>query len=91
MMIGFCRPSGVWHQFEDINFDSLPNQFVLKCTHDSGSVVICKDSSQFDFFDLDFNRLDIRNGHPNYSLSQFDKPSEFETMKQFASTLSQGI
>lgn len=158
---------GVWHQFEDINFDSLPNQFVLKCTHDSGSVVICKNSTQFDkrkarrrltralrrdyyllgrewpyknvprriicepyveslangdlpdykffcfdgtpkimyvatgrqlrsepyfdFFDMDFNRLDIRNGHPNSPLSKFDKPYEFETMKQFASILSQGI
>lgn len=40
---------GVWDKFEDINFDELPNEFVLKCTHDSGSVVICKDKSSFDF------------------------------------------
>jgi hypothetical protein len=33
---------GVWNSFDEINFDELPNQFVLKCTHDSGSVVICK-------------------------------------------------
>lgn len=39
---------GVWDKFEDINFDLLPNQFVLKCTHDFGSVVICKDKSKFD-------------------------------------------
>lgn len=38
---------GVWESFDDINFDSLPNQFVLKCTHDSGSIVICKDISAF--------------------------------------------
>lgn len=39
---------GVWNKFEDIDFDTLPNQFVLKTTHDSGGVVICKDKSQFD-------------------------------------------
>ncbi len=38
---------GVWDQFEDIDFDQLPNQFVLKCTHDSGGLVIVKDKSQF--------------------------------------------
>lgn len=39
---------GVWDRFDDIDFDALPNQFVLKCTHDSGGVVICKDKSGFD-------------------------------------------
>jgi len=40
---------GVWDHFDDINFDALPNQFVLKCTHDSGGVRICKDKKTFDF------------------------------------------
>lgn len=39
---------GIWDKFEDIDFDSLPNQFVLKCTHDSGGLVICRDKNQFD-------------------------------------------
>lgn len=39
---------GVWNNFDDIDFDELPNQFVLKCTHDSGGLVICKDKSKFD-------------------------------------------
>jgi len=39
---------GVWEKFDDINFDILPNQFVLKSTHDSASVVICQDKSKFD-------------------------------------------
>lgn len=34
---------GVWDRVEDIEWDSLPEQFVLKCTHDSGGLVICKD------------------------------------------------
>ena len=36
---------GVYNSFEEINFDALPNKFVLKCTHDSGGIVICKDKS----------------------------------------------
>ena len=39
---------GVWNTFEEIDFDSLPDQFVLKCTHDSGGVVICRDKKVFD-------------------------------------------
>lgn len=39
---------GVWDRFEDIDFDRLPNQFVLKTTHTSGGIVICKDKSSFD-------------------------------------------
>ena len=37
----------MWDKFNDIDFDKLPNQFVLKCTHDSGGLVICKDKSSF--------------------------------------------
>ncbi|HRU98901.1 MAG TPA: ATP-grasp fold amidoligase family protein [Ruminococcus sp.] len=37
---------GVWDRFEDIDFDKLPNQFVLKCTHDSGGLVVCKDKTE---------------------------------------------
>ena len=39
---------GVWNNFENIDFDMLPNQFVLKCTHDSGGLIICKDKRSFD-------------------------------------------
>ena len=39
---------GVWDKFDDIDFDRLPDQFVLKCTHDSGGIVICKNKSKFD-------------------------------------------
>lgn len=40
---------GVWDKVSDIDFDALPDSFVLKCTHDSGSAVICKGKSSFDF------------------------------------------
>ena len=39
---------GVWDRFEDIDFDKLPDQFVLKCTHDSGGYVICRDKKDLD-------------------------------------------
>ena len=39
---------GVWDRFDDIDFDSLPNEFVLKCTHDSGGLVICRDKAKLD-------------------------------------------
>ena len=39
---------GVWDRFEDIDFDKLPDQFVLKCTHDSGGIIVCKDKKKLD-------------------------------------------
>lgn len=39
---------GVWSTYDDINFDNLPEQFVLKTTHDSGSVIVCTAKSLFD-------------------------------------------
>ncbi len=38
---------GVYNNFDEINFNKLPDQFVLKCTHDSGGLIICKDKSKF--------------------------------------------
>ncbi len=34
---------GLWKKFDEIDFDNLPDSFVLKCTHDSGGIVICRD------------------------------------------------
>ena len=39
---------GTWEHFDDIDFDALPGQFVLKCNHDSGLCCICTDKSTFD-------------------------------------------
>lgn len=155
---------GVWKHFDDIDFDQLPNEFVLKCNHDSGSVKIIKDKSlinkiqlkrfyephlhrcaffagreypykyvdrcifaeklmnveggiidykffcfngkptimfvateratgdpKFDFFDMDFNHLDIVNIHPQSSRGEIKKPQCFEEMKEIATKCSQGI
>ncbi len=39
---------GNWFRFDDIDFDTLPEQFVLKCNHDSGGLAICKEKKTFD-------------------------------------------
>lgn len=40
---------GVWERAEDVDFDSLPDKFVLKCNHNSGTgIYICKDKSKMD-------------------------------------------
>lgn len=157
----------VWDRFDDIDFDALPDKFVLKCTHDSGGLVICRDKAtfnkeaarakiekclkrdfyfhgrewpyknvphriiaeeymedsetkelrdykffcfggtprmlfiatermnkneetKFDFFDMDFNHLDVRNGHPNADVPP-KAPQNFEEMKNLAAKLSQNI
>lgn len=38
---------GVWDSVDDIDFDALPDKFVLKTTHDCGGVVLCKDKKAF--------------------------------------------
>lgn len=158
---------GIWSKINDIEWDILPNRFVLKTTHDGGGkgIVICKDKSnfnkeealkklkksfkrntyrnvrewpyknvepriiaeqyiedsnshdlhdykffcfngevkamfvatdrasgcvKFDYFDCDFNHLDIIQTHP-MSGKIISKPECFDEMKKLASILSQGI
>lgn len=158
---------GVWYRFEDIDWDTLPEQFVLKTTHDGGGkgIVICKNKKtfdlkkakkiltsslsrntyknvrewpyknvkpriiaeqyiedtlthdlpdykffcfngevkalyvatgrssgnvKFDFFDVNFNHLDIVQTHPMSGV-QIEKPKCFEEMKRLASILSLGM
>ena len=40
---------GVYDKYEDIDFSKLPDQFVIKCTHDSASTFVCSDKNTFDF------------------------------------------
>lgn len=160
---------GQWKSFDEIEFEKLPNQFVLKCNHDSGSTKVIRDKAsltqedfaamnafytrrlqhdfyhagreypykgikrcimaeqlmidendpeksiedykffcfngepklmfvatdrntdcKFDFYDMDFNHLDIFNIHPN-SDKVIEKPKMFEEMKTIAAKLSQGM
>lgn len=157
---------GVWDDPDDIDFDALPDQFVLKCNHNSGlGMCICKEKSKLDipkvkaelrkglnqdyyltgrewpyknvprkiiaekymvdasncgeltdykffcfngapkfmyisndnsenattdFFDMEFNRLDMRMKDPNSNVIP-PKPYLFNEMKAIAEKLSQGI
>jgi len=45
----YCIPTlDVYDNLDEIDFDKLPNQFVLKTTHDSGGVVVCRDKNKLD-------------------------------------------
>ena len=39
---------GIWDSVDDIDFSKFPERFVIKGTHDSGSVIVCKDIKTFD-------------------------------------------
>ncbi|MBR3811305.1 MAG: glycosyl transferase [Agathobacter sp.] len=39
---------GAYDSYDEIDFDALPDQFVLKCNHDSGGLVICRDKQALD-------------------------------------------
>lgn len=65
---------GIWDKAADIDFDKLPNKFVLKCTHDCGSTVIIRDKSKMNKQEvIDFlqKHLDVRYGYdscePHYT------------------------
>src|SRR5574344_263989 len=71
--------------FKFFCFDGEPKfMFVAKDRHKEG------EETKFDFFDMDFNHLPVKNGHPN-SNPPYNKPDAFEKMKEIASKLSQGI
>lgn len=150
-------------KWEDINFDELPEKFVMKCTHDSGGAFRCLNKETFvngetktkiennlktstfkrtrewpykdikpriiidkflddhtgtelrdykfwcfngrpvymyctikasnvfeNFYDMDFNVVDIDHGFKRH-VPEFEKPSQFEKMKELASKLSKDI
>lgn len=43
---------GVFDKFDDINFDDLPDQFVMKCSHACAFNYICKDKKNIDYKSL---------------------------------------
>ena len=64
---------GVWTDPNDIDFEALPNQFVLKCNHNSGlGMCICKDKSKID---IEKVKKDLRKGlQENYFLGGREWP-----------------
>ncbi len=70
------------------------NDYKFFCFHGEPKIMFVatdRDTDcRFDFFDMEFNHLDIENIHPN-SDKKIEKPETFEQMKAFAKTLSAGI
>lgn len=64
---------GAWEDPEQINFDKLPNQFVLKCNHNSGlGMYICHDKTQMDIKQV---KRDLKHGlKQNYYLTGREWP-----------------
>ena len=48
------------------------------------------EETKFDFFDMDYNHLSVRNGHPNAAIPP-EKPETFDKMRELAEKLSVGI
>ena len=60
--MGIIPTLAVWENADDIDISNLPNQFVLKCNHDAGSTIICKDKVTFD---LDAAKKQLRESLNN--------------------------
>lgn len=60
---------GVWNKPSEIDWNSLPKRFVLKTTHDSGGIIICKDKDKLDK-DAAIKKLEYAITHDNYSITR---------------------
>lgn len=65
---------GKWDTVDEIDWDLLPQQFVMKCNNGSGDVVVCKDKSKLDieatkrhFRKSLHEELSILSGEPHYA------------------------
>ena len=65
---------GKWDTVDEIDWDKLPQQFVMKCNNGSGDVVICKDKSLLDieatkkqFYKSLHEKLSVLSGEPHYA------------------------
>lgn len=56
---------GVWNSFDEIDFDNLPNRFVIKCNHDCGGMLICKDKSSLTSDEIEKARKKINKSLRN--------------------------
>ena len=68
---------GVWDSYDEIDFSELPNRFVLKCTHDSGSIRIIHDKSMIDHQEL----KEYYNQKLSYNYYYADKEWPYKKVK----------
>lgn len=78
---------GVWEKAEEIDFESLPNQFVLKCNHDNG-VIICKDKGKIN---IDATKMQLQSRlDRNYYKKNREWPYKNVKRKVICEKLMQG-
>ena len=87
----------VYEKFEDIDFEKLPNQFVLKTTHDSGGLVICRDKKTFNYkkaktklnkdlkknYYLNGREWPYKNVHPRIIAEKYMQNKEEKELKDY--------
>jgi len=88
---------GVFDKFDDINFNLLPNKFVIKCNHDSGSVIVCRNKNIFNkkaarkkinrrlkknYYDL-FKEWPYKNVKPKIIVEEYLEDSVHSKMKDY--------
>lgn len=88
---------GVWDRVDDIDFEALPIQFVLKCTHDSHGVVICRDKNKLNIEDakkklnkclkqnyyLKFREWPYKNVKPRIIAEQYMEDSSTKQLRDY--------
>lgn len=72
----------VWDDPSKMTFSSLPEQFVLKCNHDSGSIIICNDKKELDIRETKSKLSKIF--HTNYYWMGRETPYKYVKRKVFA-------
>lgn len=78
---------GPWSSVDEIDFESLPNQFVLKTNHDCGGVIVCPNKATFDF--VEAKRILNEHLHRRYYLTCREWPYKNVEPKIFAETYLQ--
>ena len=76
---------GVWDSASKIDFDKLPDKFILKCNHNSGEVVVCRDKSSLDICQA--RKTMSRLLKDNYYLVGRETPYKYVNRKIFAEKL----
>lgn len=76
---------GVWNSFDDIDFSTLPDSFILKTTHDSSGIVPCKEKKSFDFKKA--RKIICQSLKNNYYLKGFEWPYKNATRRVLADKL----
>ena len=82
LMVDDAHPEKSVEDYKFFCFDGVPKVMFIATDRST--------DCRFDFFDMDFNHLDIENLHPHAD-KPIPKPEMFEEMKEIAAKLSQGM